>query len=97
MTKSSIEFHTPGHEDLFNYLCDKLPQFVIAYYSPEICPKGFIEIFVEGIITRQIAHIVINFQNEATVFPEFFTSRKNLKLIKDTVAACPKDYRLQPK
>jgi hypothetical protein len=71
MPLSDKDFHTPVHHKIFQYLADNYLQFHFSYISPELSPKGFLEVRTVGKYGEKIANVTLSLDDSVSIY---FTS-----------------------
>jgi len=94
MPRLDKDFQSPKQRLFFEYLKKNCPQFGLFYSSPEICPKGYLEIFSRGFFRRKLATLVIDYDDEGYYFFAPMVSRQNRKTIISAIKTCPLSCRL---
>lgn len=95
MSYEDKDFQSHKQRLFFEYLAKKCPQFGLFYASPEICPKGYLQIYVQGLFgQRLIATIVASWEDGGYYIFEPFVSRKNRQAVIEAIQNAPADCHL---
>jgi len=95
----SPNYHSRIEQELFEFLSDQLPDFVVLYDNSDECPKGHMEIqqYLNCLFTFQSASVYVNDKGEITVRFNWFVRASKRERITAVLNTFIETHQSDPK